>query len=290
MERSARCSNAAWPTARSTKCCCTSRIRGPRSGTTSGASCSRLSLSCWRGGYGRRFGRYPIKGRRRAGIDTIIILQLPDLAAMARDKQPHVAAGVLEQDVAVDLVGERPHVPERILLRLRGDALRARQHVEEVGVVRIAAFDGEEHARGVAVDEALHGLHGDARALACGQYDDGERIKSRGWLHKDGCAKITVQMLRTCGCTFPSGDITDETGFGAPVQLVIDESGEYDGDRESSIDPGVALEATIPFLRTEVIPGAGDMAPLTDPHVVDPMVGEFIAKVESGWQGLSIAA
>ena len=51
-----------------------------------------------------------------------------------------------------------------------------------------------------------------------------------------------------------------------------------------------ALEATIPFLRTEVIPGAGHMAPLTDPHVVDPMVGEFIAKVESGWQGLSIAA
>jgi lipase len=51
-----------------------------------------------------------------------------------------------------------------------------------------------------------------------------------------------------------------------------------------------ALEAKIPFLLSEVISGAGHMAPLTDPHIIDPKVGEFIAKVEFGWQSSAIAA
>lgn len=51
-----------------------------------------------------------------------------------------------------------------------------------------------------------------------------------------------------------------------------------------------ALTGKIPFLRTEVIAGAGHMVPLTDPHVVDPMVGDFIAKAEFEWQSFSVAA
>lgn len=51
-----------------------------------------------------------------------------------------------------------------------------------------------------------------------------------------------------------------------------------------------ALEARIPFLRSEVISATGHMMPLTDPHIIDPMVGEFIAKVEFWWQRSAIAA
>lgn len=50
------------------------------------------------------------------------------------------------------------------------------------------------------------------------------------------------------------------------------------------------LRAKIPFLQTEIFSGAGHMLPLTDPHLVDPMVANFIAKTESSWQGSVVAA
>lgn len=50
-----------------------------------------------------------------------------------------------------------------------------------------------------------------------------------------------------------------------------------------------ALNAKIAFMRCEEIEGAGHMLPLTDPHVVDPMIGEFLAQVDRGWQDVSVA-
>ncbi len=50
-----------------------------------------------------------------------------------------------------------------------------------------------------------------------------------------------------------------------------------------------ALKAKIPFMRCEEIEGAGHMLPMTDPHVVDPMIGEFLAQVDRGWQDESVA-
>ena len=77
----------------------------------------------------------------------------------------------------------------------------------------------------------------------------------------------------------------DAAGVVCPTLIVTGEDSPSDMGRIVA-----ALEAAIPFIRTEVIPGAGHMVPLTDPHIVDPMVGEFIAKVEFGWQGFSLAA
>ncbi|MEP2027213.1 MAG: alpha/beta fold hydrolase [Paracoccaceae bacterium] len=45
-----------------------------------------------------------------------------------------------------------------------------------------------------------------------------------------------------------------------------------------------ALKAKIPFMRCEEIEGAGHMVSMTDPHVVDPMIGDFLAQVDRGWQ------
>ncbi len=43
----------------------------------------------------------------------------------------------------------------------------------------------------------------------------------------------------------------------------------------------------LPFARHEEIEGAGHMLPLTDPHLVDPMIGRFLARVDRGWQDVA---
>jgi len=50
------------------------------------------------------------------------------------------------------------------------------------------------------------------------------------------------------------------------------------------------LMALLPVARAKVIEGAGHLVPMTDPHIVDPMVGEFIAQAASGWQDYEMAA
>jgi pimeloyl-ACP methyl ester carboxylesterase len=44
------------------------------------------------------------------------------------------------------------------------------------------------------------------------------------------------------------------------------------------------LRQRLPFFRDEEIEGAGHMVPLTDPHIVDPMIGDFLARVDRTWQ------
>ena len=44
------------------------------------------------------------------------------------------------------------------------------------------------------------------------------------------------------------------------------------------------LAQVLPGATRAVIPGAGHMVPLTDPHVVDPMIGDFLVRAEREWQ------
>lgn len=77
----------------------------------------------------------------------------------------------------------------------------------------------------------------------------------------------------------------DAAGVVCPALLLKGENSP--NDMTKIVD---ALRAKIPFLQTEIIPGSGHMVPLTDPHLVDPMVANFIAKTESSWQGSALAA
>ena len=44
------------------------------------------------------------------------------------------------------------------------------------------------------------------------------------------------------------------------------------------------LQQSLPFIRHEVVTDAGHMLPMTDPHLTDPMIGEFLEQVDFGWQ------
>ncbi|WP_068111110.1 alpha/beta fold hydrolase [Tropicimonas marinistellae] len=58
------------------------------------------------------------------------------------------------------------------------------------------------------------------------------------------------------------------------------------GNRTSWMLEQVALELrqSIPFLRDEVIDGAAHFPQLTYPHIVDPMIVEFLVRVGRQWQ------
>lgn len=58
------------------------------------------------------------------------------------------------------------------------------------------------------------------------------------------------------------------------------------GSRSPAMTDAVAgfLRRALPFVRHVEIEGAGHMLPLTDPHIVDPMIGDFLARVDRGWQ------
>ena len=47
------------------------------------------------------------------------------------------------------------------------------------------------------------------------------------------------------------------------------------------------LAGAVPGARQRVIAAAGHMLPLTDPHVVDPLIGEFLVRAERRWQDAS---
>jgi len=43
------------------------------------------------------------------------------------------------------------------------------------------------------------------------------------------------------------------------------------------------LAETIPGARLVILPNAGHMAPLTDPHIIDPLISGHLASVDLGW-------
>lgn len=64
------------------------------------------------------------------------------------------------------------------------------------------------------------------------------------------------------------------------------------GTRSPAITARVRDEvvAALPFARHEEIEDAGHMLPLTDPHVVDLKIGQFLAQVDWGWQDAAVPA
>lgn len=44
------------------------------------------------------------------------------------------------------------------------------------------------------------------------------------------------------------------------------------------------LRQTLPFMEHREVEGAGHMLPLTDPHIVDPAIGKFLARTDRSWQ------
>ncbi|PRY26401.1 pimeloyl-ACP methyl ester carboxylesterase [Aliiruegeria haliotis] len=62
------------------------------------------------------------------------------------------------------------------------------------------------------------------------------------------------------------------------------------GGRTSRALQHLALEIrrSVPFVREEVIEGAGHFPHLTDPHLVDPMIVEFLVRVDRQWQDSTV--
>lgn len=66
--------------------------------------------------------------------------------------------------------------------------------------------------------------------LAEGDFQ-GQDVSERFWMHTEKSAKRTVEMLRTCGCSFPNANVTSPEGFGdTDVILVIDHEEGQDGN------------------------------------------------------------
>lgn len=80
-----------------------------------------------------------------------------------------------------------------------------------------------------------------------------------------------------------AADVTTESDLAGVVCPVF----SLRGSRSPAVTWAIArhLRRALPFIRHLEIEGAGHMLPLTDPHVVDPMVGNFLARVDRGWQG-----
>ena len=64
------------------------------------------------------------------------------------------------------------------------------------------------------------------------------------------------------------------------------------GDRSPAAMDAISarLSETLPFLRTETVAAAGHMVAWSDPHLVDPMISEFLEKVDCGWQDVRYPA
>ena len=71
----------------------------------------------------------------------------------------------------------------------------------------------------------------------------------------------------------------DLAGVVCPVQILR-------GDASPQVMATLTghLTARLPFASEKVFAGAGHMLPLTDPHLVDPAIGDFLAKVDQTWR------
>lgn len=49
------------------------------------------------------------------------------------------------------------------------------------------------------------------------------------------------------------------------------------------------LGEALPFARTEFFADSGHMLPLTDPHLTDPAIGEFLVRVDRQWQDAAVS-
>ena len=79
-----------------------------------------------------------------------------------------------------------------------------------------------------------------------------------------------------------AADVTTERDLAGVVCPVL----SLRGSRSPAVTWAVArhLRTALPFVRHVEVAGAGHMLPLTDPHLVDPMIGRFLARVDRGWQ------
>ena len=77
----------------------------------------------------------------------------------------------------------------------------------------------------------------------------------------------------------------DAAGVVCPVLLVRGDSSPAEMDLITA-----ALQESLPFVRTEVVEDAGHLVPLSDPHIIDPMIGDFVAKIDLEWQDRAKAA
>lgn len=75
----------------------------------------------------------------------------------------------------------------------------------------------------------------------------------------------------------------DLAGVVCPTLLVS-------GSKSRWMNQHVALELrlAIPFLREEIVPDAGHFPHLSDPHIVDPLVYEFLVRANTQWQDTGI--
>ena len=79
-----------------------------------------------------------------------------------------------------------------------------------------------------------------------------------------------------------AADVTTENDLAGVVCPVL----SLRGGLSPAVTAAVAdhLSQTLPFLRHIEVDGAGHMLPLTDPHIVDPLIGDFLGRVDRTWQ------
>ncbi|MEV8468661.1 alpha/beta hydrolase [Fluviibacterium sp. DFM31] len=77
-----------------------------------------------------------------------------------------------------------------------------------------------------------------------------------------------------------------------PVDLagVVCPTLQVTGGKSHRMNKQVARELrfAVPFLRDEIIPDAGHLPHLSDPHIVDPLVYDFLVRANAQWQDTGI--
>jgi pimeloyl-ACP methyl ester carboxylesterase len=139
--------------------------------------------------------------------------------------------------------------------------------------------------------ELLAAVRSSATALAEGDAWDAMRRIVDFW-NGDGAWERTSFGLRQTLAAQAGRTHDDFAAIAADETTAIDLAGvvcpvlSLRGAQSPAVTGAIAdhMHRTLPFVRRVEVADAGHMLPLTDPHIVDPMIGDFLARVDRGWQ------
>jgi lipase len=241
----------------------------------------------WRSLTGWLSGRYRViapdlpgyGGSRAAGRGRVLTLH--DIAASLR---PLITAGT-----PVHLVGHS--FGGAVALKA---ACLFPGHVRSLTLIEPAAFGALWSERGNSGQDsdALRTAARNSRvALAEGDAWEAMRHIIDFWNGEDAWERTSFRLRQILAAQVAQahrdfdaleGDVTTAMDLAG----VVCPSLSLRGTRSPQVTAAIAehLRRRLPFVRHEEIEGAGHMLPLTDPHIVDPMIGNFLARVDLGWQ------
>jgi lipase len=105
---------------------------------------------------------------------------------------------------------------------------------------------------------------------------DGAWARSSPKLRAALAAGLDAVLANFAAITWEEDRLADVAGIGVPVLAVMGLE-----SRPVTMRLTEMLAETLPRAELRMIPGAGHMAPLTDPHLVDPMIAAHLARLEA---------